>query len=161
MDHIWSPWRYGYVTKAAPPGSCIFCEKLAAKDDAEALIVYRARLNYVVLNLYPYTNGHVMIVPNEHVDTLAAAGADTAREMMELAQRTERVLRRVFQPPGINIGMNLGECAGAGVAGHIHLHLLPRWPGDANFMSVIGETRIHIEELSSTRRRLSEAFATA
>jgi ATP adenylyltransferase len=158
MDQLWSPWRYQYVTKAAPVGGCVFCAK-ASSDEPDSLVVYRGALNYIVLNLYPYTNGHVMIVPYEHVDSLAAASPETAREMMDLAQRTERVLRELYRPHGINIGMNLGECAGAGVAGHIHLHLVPRWSGDANFMSVIGETRIHIEEISVTYRRIREAFS--
>jgi ATP adenylyltransferase len=159
MDHIWSPWRYSYVTKAAPPGGCVFCEKVAGTDDAESLILYRGTHNYVVLNLYPYTNGHLMVVPYEHVDTLAGAAEETAREMMELARRAETILRQLYRPQGINIGMNLGECAGAGVAGHIHMHLVPRWPGDANFMSVIGETRVLIEDLAITWRRIREAFA--
>lgn len=159
MDHLWSPWRYQYVTKAAPPGGCVFCAKLEAADDAEALIVFRGQHNFILLNLFPYTNGHVMIVPYAHVDSLAAADAETAREMMDLARRTETVLRRLYTPAGINIGMNLGECAGAGVAGHIHLHLLPRWPGDANFMSVIGETRVLIEELPITWQKMRVAFS--
>ena len=157
MDHLSSPWRYQYVTKAAPTGGCVFCEKAAA-DVPESLVVYRGEFNYLVLNLYPYTNGHVMIVPYEHVDSLAAARPETAREMMDLTQLTERILRELYRPPGINIGMNLGECAGAGVAGHIHLHLVPRWPGDANFMSVIGETRVLIEEMTVTYRRIRAAF---
>ena len=160
MDHLSSPWRYQYVTKAAPLGGCVFCEK-AAGNDVESLVVFRGEFNYVVLNLYPYTNGHVMIVPYEHVDSLNAARVETAREMMDLAQRTEGILRQLYQPPGINIGMNLGECAGAGVAGHIHLHLLPRWPGDANFMSVICETRVHIEELHVTYARMRAAFGAS
>lgn len=159
MDHIWSPWRYQYVTKAAPPGGCVFCNKVATGNDEESLVVYRGQFNYVVLNLYPYTNGHAMVVPYLHVDSLAAASAETAGEMIGLAQRTETVLRRLYSPPGINIGMNLGECAGAGVAGHIHLHVLPRWPGDANFLSVIGETRVHVETLSVTFTKMKEAFA--
>ena len=159
MDHIWSPWRYQYVTKAAPTGGCVFCDKIPAGNDAESLVVYRAEHNFVVLNLYPYTNGHVMIVPYEHVDSLAAAAPVCALEMMELARRTESILRTLYNPPGINIGMNLGACAGAGVAGHIHMHLLPRWPGDANFMSVIGETRVHIEDLAITWERMRNAFA--
>jgi ATP adenylyltransferase len=132
---------------------------LTATDDSEALIVYRGTHNFVVLNLYPYTNGHLMVVPYEHVDSLAVASEETAREMMELARRAETILRSLYRPPGINIGMNLGECAGAGVAGHIHLHLLPRWPGDANFMSVIGETRVLIEDLRITWQRVRDAFA--
>lgn len=158
MDHIWSPWRYQYVTKAAPSGGCVFCAKMAATDDAEALIVHRAAHNFVVLNLYPYTNGHVMVVPYEHVDSLVAATHEATAEMMELVRRTESILRVLYNPPGINIGMNLGACAGAGVAGHIHMHVLPRWPGDANFMSVIGETRVHIEDLAITCARMRQAF---
>jgi ATP adenylyltransferase len=159
MDHLWSPWRYQYVTKdtAAASGGCIFCDKPAG-DDAEGLIVCRGRWNYVLLNLYPYTNGHVMIAPYVHVDSLTALDEPAAAEMMQLAQRTESVLRATYRPGGINIGMNLGECAGAGVAGHIHLHLVPRWPGDANFMSVVGETRVHIEELAVTHEKLTRAF---
>ena len=132
---------------------------MAASDDAEALIVHRAAYNFVVLNLYPYTNGHVMIVPYEHVDSLAVASTECTMEMMELARRTETILRTLYNPGGINIGMNLGACAGAGVAGHIHMHLLPRWSGDANFMSVIGETRVHIEDLAITCERMRKAFA--
>lgn len=131
---------------------------MAATDDAEALIVHRAAHNFVVLNLYPYTNGHVMVVPYEHVDSLVAATHEATAEMMELVRRTESILRVLYNPPGINIGMNLGACAGAGVAGHIHMHVLPRWPGDANFMSVIGETRVHIEDLAITCARMRQAF---
>lgn len=160
MDHVWSPWRYQYVTKAARSGGCVFCDKAAASDEGDSLIVFRGRNNYIVLNLYPYTNGHAMIVPYEHVDSLALAAAETTQEMMDLARRLEAVLRRLYDPPGINMGMNLGECAGAGVAGHIHLHMLPRWPGDANFMSVIGETRVLIEDLAVTSQRMRDAFTT-
>ncbi|MBM3767457.1 MAG: HIT domain-containing protein [Acidobacteria bacterium] len=163
MDRLWSPWRYRYVTKsepAAPKGGCIFCDKPLG-DDRENLIVYRGRHNYVLLNLYPYTNGHVMIAPYAHVDSLAALDGAAAQEMMALAQRTESILRSVYSPGGINIGMNLGECAGAGVAGHIHLHLVPRWPGDANFMTITGETRVLIEELSVTWEKLTAAFSAS
>jgi ATP adenylyltransferase len=158
MDRIWSPWRYQYVTKAAPRGGCIFCDKPAEGDDEKALIVHRGEHNYVVLNLYPYTNGHAMVVPYAHVDTLAGAAAETAAEMMTLTQRVEGILRELYRPEGINIGMNLGACAGAGVAGHIHMHVLPRWTGDANFMSVVGETRVLIEDLALTYKRYREAF---
>ncbi|MBL8238006.1 MAG: HIT domain-containing protein [Bryobacterales bacterium] len=162
MDHIWSPWRYQYVTRTAPSrGGCVFCEKVAAQNDAESLIVFRGKHNYVVLNLYPYSNGHVMVVPYEHVGSLAAAAPETAAEMMSLARQTERIIQETYAAPGINLGMNLGECAGAGVAGHIHLHILPRWPGDANFMTVVGETRVHIEALEQTYQKLLRAFSAA
>ena len=164
MDQIWSPWRYRYVTKqealdsSAPLPGCVFCDLPAGEDDEKSLIVFRGKHNFVVLNLYPYTNGHLMVVPYAHVDSLTQAPPDALTELMQLARRAEGALRAVYTPQGINLGMNLGECAGAGVAGHIHMHLLPRWFGDANFMTVVGETRVHIEQLPVTWKRLKEAF---
>ncbi len=160
MDRLWSPWRYQYVKGGPATAGCVFCQKAEAGNEEENLVLHRGVHCYALLNLYPYTNGHLMIAPYEHVDSLAAASAAAAAEMMELARIAETALRRVYQPGGINLGMNLGECAGAGVAGHIHLHVLPRWLGDANFMSVVGETRVLIEELPVTWQRLREAFAT-
>lgn len=159
MDYLWSPWRYRYVQKAAPQGGCIFCEKATSTDDRANLIVYRGVLNYVLLNLFPYTNGHLMIAPYQHVDSLASAAPEATAEMMDLTRRAESAIRSVYRPGGINIGMNLGECAGAGIAGHIHMHMLPRWCGDANFMTVVAETRVLVEDLDTTWVRLSEAFA--
>lgn len=161
MDHLWSPWRYQYVKSGGAPSGCVFCQKAEGPDDKANLVIHRGAHNFALLNLYPYTNGHLMIAPYAHVDSLAAASPEAASELMELTQRAETALRALYQPPGINIGMNLGECAGAGVAGHIHMHVLPRWPGDANFMSVIGETRVHIEDLAATWEKLSAAFAAA
>jgi ATP adenylyltransferase len=159
MDRLWSPWRYQYVNQGPSPAACVFCRKAEAGQEEENLVLHRGTHCYVVLNLYPYTNGHLMVVPYEHVDSLAGASAAAAAEMMELARVSETVLRQVYKPGGINVGMNLGECAGAGVAGHIHLHVLPRWFGDANFLSVVGETRVLIEELPVTWQRLRTAFA--
>ena len=165
MDHLWSPWRYRYVTKqeaatedVAQTPSCIFCDMLLPQDDEKSLIVFRGKHNFAVLNLYPYTNGHLMIVPHAHVASLLHAPADALEEMMRLVRRAEGALRTIYKPQGINLGMNLGECAGAGVAGHIHMHVLPRWFGDSNFMTVVAETRVHIEELATTWKRLKEAF---
>jgi len=159
MDHLWSPWRYQYVTKASSTnaGGCIFCDKPKEADE-KALIVHRGEHNFVLLNLYPYTNGHLMIAPYEHVATLQGASEATLLEMMKLTKHAEGILWKLYHPEGINIGMNLGECAGAGVAGHIHMHLLPRWMGDASFMSVIGETRVLPETLDTTWRRISAAW---
>ncbi len=159
MDRLWSPWRYRYVTTASPSNACIFCTKPAANDDAANYIVLRAERNFVLLNLYPYTNGHLMIAPYEHVAKLTEADPRTTAEMMQLAVRCEAALRKIYNPDGINLGMNLGEAAGAGVAGHIHMHMLPRWAGDASFMSTIAETRVLPEELSVTYARLKEALA--
>lgn len=158
MDRLWSPWRYAYVSTARPGDACIFCEKAVEGRDAENFVVYRARKNYVLLNLYPYTTGHLMIAPYEHVATLEDASEETLVEMMLLTRLAERHLRTVYQPRGFNIGMNIGECAGAGVAGHIHMHVLPRWPADSNFMTTIGETRVLPEELRVTYEKLRQAF---
>lgn len=158
MDHLWSPWRYRYVSQAEAQSGCVFCAKAAAADDAGNYILYRGARCFVILNLYPYTSGHLMVVPYEHVATLEDVSDASYTEMMELTRVASRVLRECYRPGGLNIGMNLGECAGAGIAGHIHMHVLPRWPGDANFMTTIGETRVHPEDLGITWQRLSEAF---
>jgi ATP adenylyltransferase len=158
MDRLWSPWRYRYVSQASPSDDCIFCSKVAGGDDAANLILYRGVHNYALLNLYPYTTGHLMIAPYAHIADIEALPDEAACEMMRLAQRAVRHLRAVYRPHGLNAGFNLGECAGAGVAGHLHMHILPRWTGDANFMTVVGETRVMPEDLSETWRKLSAAF---
>ncbi len=142
MDYIWSPWRYQYMAQvlAGKQPECFFCDALAGKDDAKTLVVHRGEKAFVILNRFPYTSGHVMIVPNAHV-------------------RTETALRENYKPDGMNLGMNLGRAAGAGVVGHLHLHMLPRWIGDSNFMTVTGETRVHPEDLKTTYERLSKALA--
>jgi ATP adenylyltransferase len=161
MDRLWSPWRYTYIWKATPEDACIFCAKLAENNDRENYIVFRGERNFVLLNLYPYTNGHLMIAPYEHVATLEDADPETLAEMMRLLRECEAHMRAIYRPKGINLGMNIGESAGAGVAGHIHMHMLPRWPGDANFMTVIGETRVLPETLDSTYEKLHAAFQGA
>ena len=164
MDHLFTPWRYAYVTTADSATTCIFCDRAPggesnAEFDLRHYIVHRGPHCYILLNRYPYTCGHVMIVPYQHVDRLDLLAAEAANEMMGLAQRMEGVLRRLYRPDGINLGMNIGKAAGAGVAGHIHLHMLPRWVADANFMSVVGETRVLPESLEDTARRIREELA--
>ncbi len=160
MDHLWSPWRYSYL-KAAPAEGCVFCSIGAAapEEDAETLVVYRGEANFVVLNRYPYTSGHAMVIPYKHYATLEEAPQATAVELMLLTQRLEAALRSLYRAEGVNIGMNIGKAAGAGVAGHIHMHALPRWVADSNFVTVVGETRILPEELDITWERLREALA--
>lgn len=185
MDHLWTPWRYNYVSRAksdsrpgvpaalnAWPGDhhCVFCNLVSSANyaiengmttedaDKAAQIVLRGEHNYICLNAFPYTSGHVMVVPYGHIDSLAALDPCAAQEMMQLAQSTETIFRRVYRPEGINFGLNLGEAAGAGVAGHLHLHALPRWNGDTNFMTVTAETRVLPEELGVTWQRLRDAF---
>ncbi len=154
MDYLWSPWRYRYVSTAAPSDECIFCAKLAQNRDAENFILHRGARNFVLLNLFPYTSGHLMIAPYEHVPTLNEAAPETLAELMDLTRQAEKHLHEVYHPQGMNIGMNMGTCAGAGVAGHIHMHVVPRWIGDSSFMSVAGETRVLPEDLPATYAKL-------
>lgn len=157
MDYLWTPWRYAYVTGAERATSCIFCEA-PKESDEQAHIVYRGTHCYIILNTYPYTNGHVMVVPYAHLDELRKLPVEAANEMMALTQHMEGVLRSLYHPDGLNLGMNIGKAAGAGVAGHIHMHVLPRWVADANFASVIGETRVLPEALEVTWSRIRGAF---
>lgn len=160
MDYLWTPWRYAYISGAEKPKDCIFCE-LPKQDDKSAKIVHRAKQCFVILNSYPYTPGHVMVVPYAHLDELQRLPAETAYEMMGLSQRMEQVLRGLYKPDGINLGMNIGSAAGAGIAGHIHMHVLPRWVADANFVSVVGETRVLPETLEVTWERMRKALAVS
>ncbi len=160
MDTLWSPWRFRYVSEGTKSKRCIFCDKAAGETarDREELILHRASSNFVILNLYPYTTGHTMIAPYAHVARLNDLEPATLNEMMVLAQKLQAALESVYHPEGYNLGMNLGRCAGAGVADHLHLHLLPRWTGDSNFMTVIGETRVHPEDLLTTYDKLARSF---
>jgi len=157
MDYLWTPWRYAYITTADTSNDgacCIFCELQRAGDDEKSLIVFRGEYNFIVLNAFPYTSGHSLIVPYQHVDRLHKLHEPAALEMIVLARRLESALIDLYHPDGVNLGMNIGKAAGAGIAGHIHMHALPRWVADANFISVIGETRILPELLSTTWERL-------
>ena len=161
MDYLWTPWRYAYITNAAKgevsADRCIFCE-LPKLSDAEAKIVHRGEHCYIILNSFPYTSGHVMVVPFAHLDELQKLPSAAADEMMALCQKMEGVLRQVYSPDGMNVGMNIGRAAGAGVTGHIHMHVLPRWVGDTNFMTVTGESRVLPEALDETWRRIRAAL---
>jgi ATP adenylyltransferase len=161
MDYLWTPWRYAYITNAAKSevaaDGCIFCE-LPKLPDAEAKIVHRREHCYIILNSFPYTSGHVMVVPFAHLDELQKLPSAAAEEMMALCQKMESVLRQVYSPDGINVGMNIGRAAGAGVAGHVHMHVLPRWVGDTNFMTVTGESRVLPETLEETWKRIRGAL---
>jgi len=160
MDYLWSPWRFRYVSEGVKEDGCVFCEKIRAhaSRDRENLILHRARFNFILLNLFPYTPGHLMVVPYAHVANLTDLDLDTMGEMMELARETQSALSSTYRPQGYNLGMNLGKSAGAGVADHLHLHFLPRWKGDTNFMSSIAETRVLPEDLSTTYDKLVGFF---
>ena len=159
MDYLWTPWRYSYVTSAGDAGECVFCAAGKANSDRESLVVHRASRNFVILNRFPYTSGHIMVVPYEHVSSLEELSDEALVEMIRLAREAEKRLRALYRPDGLNFGINLGKSAGAGIAGHVHLHALPRWTGDTNFMTVVGETRVLPEDLDVTWEKLSHAFA--
>jgi ATP adenylyltransferase len=162
MDYLWSPWRYQYIAQVTEGQqvACVFCHELERGDDEKALIIWRGAKSFIILNRFPYTSGHVMIVPYAHVAELQLCDAETTSEMMELTKRMETALFTLYKPDGTNLGMNLGKAAGAGITGHLHLHVLPRWFGDTNFMTVIGETRVHPEELAITYQRLRTALTS-
>jgi len=156
VERLWSPWRLAYVTGTSDAQGCVFCEALG--NEAAPLVLFRGGRCYVILNLYPYNNGHLMVVPNRHIASLADCSPEELSEMMELTRRAELALTEAYHPQGLNIGINIGRSAGAGVVNHVHIHAVPRWTGDTNFISVIGQVRVMPEELEETARRLRPIF---
>ncbi len=154
MSHLWTPWRSTYMKGKSENSGCIFCEAAAREDDSTTLVLLRAQFCFLILNRYPYTSGHLMIAPYQHSSQLTGISEEAALEMMRMARLSEEAIENSYHPDGLNIGMNLGEAAGAGIAQHIHLHVLPRWKGDANFMSTVGDTRIIPEALEESYRKL-------
>lgn len=159
MDYLWTPWRSTYLSDNRDRSKCIFCLAAEWTDDAQTLVVYRAKLNFVILNRYPYTSGHLMIAPYRHASRMNQVDAETITEMILLARFAEKTLEAIYKPHGLNMGMNLGEAAGAGIEQHIHLHMLPRWLGDANFMTTVGDARVLPEALEDTYSRVKAGFA--
>jgi ATP adenylyltransferase len=163
LDKLWSPWRSEYIDSGASADpqakGCVFCKIHAEPENDETnFVVYRASRNFIVLNRYPYISGHLLIVPNEHVGELDSAAKETTDELMDLTKRSQTALREAYQPEGFNVGMNLGHSAGAGIVDHIHIHILPRWTGDTNFMTSIAEARVIPEDLTTTYRKLVDKF---
>jgi ATP adenylyltransferase len=158
MDYLWTPWRYQYVVEGAKPAKCIFCAAAESSDDRASLIVHRGKWNFVLLNRFPYTSGHVMVVPYRHGATLEALDEETLSELIRLGRECETLLRAVYHPDGLNMGINIGKSAGAGIAEHIHMHVLPRWTGDTNFMTTTAESRVLPEALETTWERLRKAW---
>lgn len=161
MEHLWSPWRMEYIMRNEPTPGCIFCQALQQEDGPANLIVTRGKTALVILNRYPYTSGHIMVASYAHRPSLDLLDAETRGEMMELVSRGLQVLRAVYKPEGFNVGVNIGAAAGAGVADHVHIHVVPRWAGDTNFMSTLAGARVLPEALEDTYRRLCEAWETA
>jgi len=160
MDYLWSPWRMEYILSSKSGEGCIFCEGLKQEDGPENLIVYRGHSAFVMLNRFPYTSGHLMIVPYEHQPSLELLDASSRAEIMDLSAQAIQVLQTVYSPQGYNLGMNIGDAAGAGITEHVHLHLVPRWVGDTNFMSSVSQTRVLPELLEETYQRVREAWGT-
>lgn len=160
MNHLWSPWRMSYIENHEKVNGCVFCNAQSQTDGVENLIAHRGKLAYVILNRYPYTSGHLMVIPFAHVPNLEELDGETRAEIMELTSRSMTVLREIYKPHGFNMGANIGEAAGAGVLGHVHIHIVPRWAGDTNFMSAVGETRVLPESLEDTYRRVRTAFSS-
>jgi ATP adenylyltransferase len=163
LDRLWSPWRSEYIAAGSSGDSesreCVFCAiQRDPGEDEKNFILHRARHNFVVLNIHPYITGHLLIVPYEHVGDLDAAAKETTDELMDLTKRSEGALRAAYNPAGFNIGMNLGTAAGAGIVNHIHIHILPRWVGDSNFMSTLAATRVLPEDLVTTFQKLHHRF---
>ena len=157
MEHIWAPWRMKYI-ESEKSGGCVLCEKPAQKDDDKNFLLYRGEHNYVMLNLYPYINGHLLIAPIRHVGDLAELCSDERSELMEVVELGVRALRKAYDPMGFNVGMNIGKVAGAGVADHVHIHVVPRWQGDTSFLTVVSGTRVLCQDLSRTFELLKGIF---
>lgn len=158
MENLWAPWRIDYILSKKPAG-CIFCDKPAEDRDDENLILLRGKYHFIIMNAFPYNNGHMMVVPYKHTSSLSDWSAEERAEMMELADLGVQLLKRTMRPDGFNLGINMGLVAGAGVADHIHFHIVPRWNGDTNFMPVLSDTRVISEGLRATFGKLKEALA--
>jgi len=157
MRNLWTPWRYQYIRSQKSNG-CVFCDALSSADEEQALVLHRGRLNFVLLNRYPYSNGHLMIAPNEHISTPVETGNDTINDMAVLMKEAVQVLNEAYNPDGFNIGMNIGTAAGAGIKDHFHLHVVPRWHGDTNYMTSIGNTRLIPQTLEEIWKELKYLF---
>jgi ATP adenylyltransferase len=160
MNYIWSPWRMEYIRSTKSSEGCIFCEGLKQEDGPGNLIVFRGPTAFVMLNRFPYTSGHLMIVPVDHQPSLEHLDEASRLEIMDLSARAIKVLNELYTPQGYNLGMNIGNAAGAGITEHVHLHVVPRWVGDTNFMSAVSQTRVLPELLEETYQRVRQAWST-
>ena len=158
MDQLWAPWRMDLISKGETPSGCLFCELPLSRDDRANLVLGRTARTFAILNKYPYNNGHLMVIPRAHANDVHALSSEDYQELCEMLRVALRLVGRAYAPQGANLGMNLGKAAGAGIAGHIHMHILPRWIADVNFMGAIGETRVLPEDLATTYKRIRAKF---
>jgi ATP adenylyltransferase len=160
MDYLWTPWRYQYISNIKNTDRCVFCIESSTEHDERNFVVLRGKLNFVILNIFPYTSGHLLVAPYQHTSNLQDCSPELLSEMLGLAQRCQLAIEQTYHPDGFNLGMNLGRSAGAGVEDHLHLHVVPRWVGDSNFMAIVGETRVLPATLETTYRKL-KAFLSS
>lgn len=159
MDRLWAPWRMAYIKEAKAEPGCIFCRAVSETEDSKRYVVYRGEKAFIIMNLYPYNNGHVMVTPFRHVGSIEQMEDEELLEVMKLVRLSVKVISKVMKPDGFNIGVNIGRFAGAGIEDHVHFHVVPRWKGDTNFMTVVSDTRVLPETLEQTYRRLVEAIS--
>ena len=159
MDYLWTPWRYQYIASLKNPSRCVFCLESSGEYDERDFVVFRGKSSFVILNIFPYTTGHLLVAPYAHTSDFQKSSREESSELLELVKRCQFALQQTYQPDGFNVGMNLGRCAGAGVEHHLHMHVVPRWIGDSNFMTIAGETRVLPESLETTFRKLRTHFS--
>lgn len=157
MDRLWAPWRMRYILNSKVEG-CIFCQKAAEENDEENLILYRGKSSFLILNTFPYNCGHLMVVPYLHIRDLEKLSDLESSELLRLTQLSVQILKEILKPEGFNIGINLGRASGAGVEDHLHIHIVPRWNGDTNFMPLLADTKVLSESLKDTYKRLIQGF---
>ena len=158
MDYLWTPWRYQYIASLKNPSRCVFCIETSGEYDERDFVVFRGKSSFVILNIFPYTTGHLLVAPYTHTADFQKCTAEESWEMLDLVKRCQLALEQTYRPDGFNVGMNLGRCAGAGVEHHLHMHVVPRWIGDSNFMTIVGETRVLPENLETTFAKLRPFF---
>ena len=158
MEKMWAPWRIGYILSDKKENGCVFCNAYKTENDKDKLVVYRSEHSFVIMNLYPYNAGHIMIVPNRHIDSPAKLENNEQLNMFQLVNKTLNIIKNVMHPDGFNLGMNLNRAAGAGIEDHIHIHIVPRWNGDTNFMSTVANTKVISESIEETYNKIKQAF---
>lgn len=158
MDKLWAPWRIGYILSDKKEDGCVFCNAFKSDNDEDRLVLFRSKHSFIIMNLYPYNAGHLMVVPNRHISSPTELKEEEQLDMFKLTNKCIEILKKVMNPDGFNVGMNLGRSAGAGIDDHIHIHIVPRWNGDTNFMPILADTKVISESLKETYKKLKGAL---